>query len=47
MAGPAIGGSRTRIIGTGLKANLSYVDLKWGVFTSTDIPKNLVEDYIY
>ena len=47
MAGPAVAGSKTRIIGTGFKPNRTSVHIKWGIVSSEVIPKSQVEDYIY
>lgn len=40
MAGPAEGGSKTRLIGTGFKPPRSSVEAKWGVLETETIPKS-------
>ena len=47
MSGPTLGGSKTRLVGTGFKPPRSTVDAKWGVLSTETIPKSYVEDYIY
>lgn len=47
MAGPAQGGSKTRVIGTGFKPPKATINAKWGILSTDVITKSLVEDYIY
>ena len=47
MAGPTVGGSKTRIIGTGYKPPKTKIHAKWGIVDTEEIVKAYVEEYIY